>query len=95
MASYNPNSGLQVAPDAKQYAPPHSTASQPYYAPQNGMGPQYYPQQTGGVHAEKTICGVRRPTFWLSFALIFVIISAGIGAGVGGGLAVQNVKKAW
>lgn len=95
MASHNQHSGLEVAPDAKSYASPHSAVSQPYYAPQNGMGPQYYAPQTGAGYPEKTICGVRRPTFWLSFALVFVIISAGIGAGVGGGLAVQNVKKAW
>ncbi|KAF2967515.1 hypothetical protein GQX73_g6046 [Xylaria multiplex] len=42
---------------------------------------------------ERTICGVRRATFFLSIALVVVIIVAAVGGGVGGSLAVQNAKS--
>jgi hypothetical protein len=49
--------------------------------------PQHWPAQ------ERTILGLRRPTFFLSLALAFVIIAAAIGGGVGGSMAVENAKK--
>ncbi|KAI1114777.1 hypothetical protein F5Y14DRAFT_412788 [Nemania sp. NC0429] len=42
---------------------------------------------------ERTIFGLRRPTFFLSLALVVVILAAAIGGGVGGSIAVQNAQK--
>ncbi|TGJ82604.1 hypothetical protein E0Z10_g6165 [Xylaria hypoxylon] len=54
-----------------------------------GQGPSF-----SSPAPERTICGVRRATFFLSIALVVVIIAAAVGAGVGGSLAVQNAKSA-
>ncbi|KAI0444083.1 hypothetical protein F4803DRAFT_278786 [Xylaria telfairii] len=43
---------------------------------------------------ERTICGIKRTTFFLFVALAVVIIAAAVGGGVGGSLAVQNAKIA-
>ncbi|KAJ2991722.1 hypothetical protein NUW58_g2412 [Xylaria curta] len=43
---------------------------------------------------ERTICGIRPVTFFLSVALAVVIIAAAVGGGVGGSLAVQSAKSA-
>ncbi|GAP86266.1 hypothetical protein SAMD00023353_1801490 [Rosellinia necatrix] len=42
---------------------------------------------------ERTICGMRRTSFFLSVALLVVILAAAVGGGVGGSLAVQNAKS--
>lgn len=90
MASH---SNLEVLPNAYE-KPPFVTTTNMAGQPQ-----QYYPptgSETGGFknpEKEKTICGVRRPTFWLTLALVIVIIAAGVGGGVGGTLAVKKIRE--
>ena len=84
--THHAGAGLEVVPDTKpEYFPHPTTVSQTYYPSPAGAG-------GAAVQSEKTICGVRRPTFWLSLALLFAILAAGIGGGVGGSLAVRNAK---
>jgi len=47
----------------------------------------------GYAGKEKTICGVRRPTFWLALLLAFVTIASGVGGGLGGSLAVRSIRR--
>ncbi|KAG4438079.1 hypothetical protein IFR05_006445 [Cadophora sp. M221] len=98
-----PHSGLEVAPDTKSYlypnpnpdptlSPQPTSPHPPPPAPYPYPYPYPYPPPTSPSQ-EKTICGVRRPTFWLSLILIFVIIASGIGGGLGGTLAVRDIKR--
>ncbi|KAH7354797.1 hypothetical protein BKA65DRAFT_228740 [Rhexocercosporidium sp. MPI-PUGE-AT-0058] len=99
-----PHSGLEVAPDTKSYIypnpnsnPPLSPQPQashpsPYTSPPPAPYPYPYPYPPPSPQ-EKTICGVRRPTFWLALILIFVIIASGIGGGLGGSLAIRDIKR--
>lgn len=91
MASH---SNLEVLPNAYEKPPFVTTTTNMAGHPQ-----QYYPP-TGSEAAglknsekEKTICGVRRPTFWLTLALVIVIVAAGVGGGVGGTLAVKKIRE--
>ncbi|KAI0186048.1 hypothetical protein EV127DRAFT_484559 [Xylaria flabelliformis] len=53
------------------------------------QAPVFYPPVQ-----ERTICGIRPVTFFLSIALAVVVIAAAVGGGIGGSLAVQNAKSA-
>ncbi|KAG4438473.1 hypothetical protein IFR05_006041 [Cadophora sp. M221] len=63
--------------------------------PQEAVPPQYYyGSSEGDKRRERTICGLRAATFFLSLALLLVILAAAIGGGVGGTMAVNNAKSA-
>ncbi|KAK0119963.1 hypothetical protein ONS95_011387 [Cadophora gregata] len=94
MATQQPHSGLEVAPDTKPYLAPQSPAPTSHVQPYYGQSPESMGGPPGGyVGKEKTICGVRRPTFWLALLLAFVTIASGIGGGLGGSLAVRSIRR--
>ena len=42
---------------------------------------------------QKTLCGLRIPTFFLALALAILIVLAAVGGGVGGSIAARNAAK--
>jgi hypothetical protein len=82
------DSGLEVAqttltppiPNANDGDPPFST-EQPYQA----LGPDLLLEQK-----PRTICGLRRTTFWLLMVIIILILAGAIGGGVGGSAAAKR-----
>ncbi|KAI0159561.1 hypothetical protein GGR57DRAFT_499888 [Xylariaceae sp. FL1272] len=91
----------------EHYSPePNKEAVLGYYHPHpHPAGLEVAPNQTKPTYAfncserdpedtpARPILGLRRPTFFLSLALIVVILAAAIGAGVGGSVAANNAKK--
>jgi hypothetical protein len=69
----------------------------PYYAPQEvypkGPAPDhdtskvaYYDDTTynAASRQHKTICGLRRRTFWIALIVVLIVVAAAVGGGVGG-----------
>ncbi|KAI1815818.1 hypothetical protein GGS20DRAFT_584112 [Poronia punctata] len=92
----------QDGPEVVYYPPKPVDGLHPYHATQatGYYGAQGYPTSgypgSGpgpGPVQERTILGLRRPTFFLSVALAIVIIAAAVGGGVGGSMAVENAKN--
>lgn len=69
-----------------------AVADKSYSEQDQNVPPQYYYNSPDGSK-ERTICGLRTTTFFLTVALILVILAAGIGGGVGGTMAVNNAKR--
>lgn len=80
-----------------QYSPfvqPYSSGEQDqeqrgHFLPQSGAPSPGLEKPT----PKRRICGLRRPTFFLTVALLAVIVIAAVGGGVGGSLAVKNAKR--
>ncbi len=80
------HSGLEfVQPGFEQQHRPGfpDAAAQGNYPYTGSQLPEKQPRNSR--HGNGTICGLRKPTFWLALALATVIVlAAGIGGGVGG-----------
>ncbi|KAH7323592.1 hypothetical protein BKA65DRAFT_71369 [Rhexocercosporidium sp. MPI-PUGE-AT-0058] len=88
-----PHSDLEVSAPGQHQV----TVADKFYSdqPQEAVPPQYYHgSPEGDRRKERTICGFRAATFFLSLALVLVILAAAIGGGVGGTMAVNNAKSA-
>ncbi|KAH9216637.1 hypothetical protein DL95DRAFT_522555 [Leptodontidium sp. 2 PMI_412] len=88
-----PHSDLEVSAHGQHQV----TVADKFYSdqPQEAVPPQYYyGSSEGDKRKERTICGFRAATFFLSLALVLVILAAAIGGGVGGTMAVNNAKSA-
>ncbi|KAK3401456.1 hypothetical protein B0T20DRAFT_115189 [Sordaria brevicollis] len=80
-----------------QYSPlvqPYSSGEQEqeqrgHFLPQSGASSPDLEKSA----PKRRICGLRRPTFFLTVALLAVIVIAAVGGGVGGSLAVKNAKS--
>ncbi|PVH83239.1 hypothetical protein DL98DRAFT_513502 [Cadophora sp. DSE1049] len=87
-----PHSDLEVSSPGQNTV----TVADKFYSdrPQEAVPPQYYyGSGEGDARKERTMCGVRPATFFLSLALVLVILAAAIGGGVGGTMAVNNAKS--
>lgn len=99
MASYNQHSNLEVASQPTAYEKPPAFVTTTSMAGQNVPQQQYYsgpgPENGGvkGAEKEKTLCGVRPATFWLSLALAVLIIAGAVGGGIGGRLAAKKIRE--
>src|SRR6187402_1979269 len=80
------HSDLEVAPNQ-----PNPRFADKYYANDPASAPRYYYAPDGAK--ERTICGLRAATFFLTVALILVILAATISRRVGETMAVNNAKK--
>ncbi|CZS89596.1 uncharacterized protein RCO7_02513 [Rhynchosporium graminicola] len=89
-----PHSDLEVSPPGQHQV----TVADKFYAdqpPQSAVPPNYYyASPESDARKQRTICGVRPATFFLSLALVVVTLVAAIGGGVGGTMAVNNAKSA-
>lgn len=66
---------------------------QPYDEKQVSPHQKASPAAVGAPTGEKTIFGLRKPTFFLLLLLILVIIIAAVAGGVGGSVAVSNAYE--
>jgi hypothetical protein len=99
MATYSQHSNLEVASRPSAHEKPPAFVTTTSMAGQNAPQQQYFPgpgPENGGVKGvekEKTICGVRPATFWLSLALAVLIIAGAVGGGIGGRLVAKKIRE--
>lgn len=79
--------GLEVAPENRL---PQSI---PVYDEKQVSPHQNFPPAGDGTAGDKTIFGLRRPTFFLLLLLVLVIIIAAVAGGVGGSVAVSKAYE--
>ena len=80
------HSGLEfVQPGFEQQHRPGFADAQGHYPSTGSQLTEKQPRSSRHGSGNGTICGLRKPTFWLALALATVIVlAAGIGGGVGG-----------
>lgn len=91
---YSHHAGLEVVPqselpDKQKYA---------YYSQEPVRANPYV--DTSKIHYEpppyeqpKSICGLRKRTFWILIVVAIVVVAAAVGGGIGGALAVRSADK--
>ncbi|KAF2846093.1 hypothetical protein T440DRAFT_472093 [Plenodomus tracheiphilus IPT5] len=93
--AFGDHSGLEVVPQSERA----EAQKYPYYSPESIPA---HPNITTDTHKEtyqtavheqnhaRTICGIRRKTFWIVLAVAIVVVVGAVGGGVGGALASRS-----
>lgn len=89
-----PHSTLEVAPNTELPEPQKFA----YYAPELYIDPDNdaykYPYKPETQEVErKTVCGLRRKTFWILVVVALLVVGGAVGGGVGGALASASSRK--
>lgn len=96
MMAPDPHSELEVVPHST-----HDTHKYPYYSPEPIPAYPNTATDTNKIayesvtyeaqpQAARTICGLRKRTFWILMIVAIVVIAAAVGGGVGGALASRS-----